>query len=185
MLRTILVAWVVVGAGCAGEGGGGKGKGDDPSCNGNSDCPDGMACLSYGSGPGACAAECSASVDECGANASCSGVGSLSIEVCQQDEDLPEEGEAPSEDERPRIACQTDEDCAEYGSRAVCAEWQGLKDCTVLCEAEEDCTPPSMGGMTFDFMACLEDEGDRSRRACLPDEACFADPFSCMQMPGF
>ena len=125
---------------------------------------------------------CSASADACGAEATCGGVGMLSVDVCQE---APEE-EAPTEEERPRIPCATDADCAEYGDLAVCAEWKGLWDCTIRCDVERDCAPPALGGVTFDFLACAEDEGDGSRTVCLPDEDCYAEPLSCMSgVPGF
>ena len=177
--------FVLVWVGCAGEAGGDRGRGEDEggACASNADCPEDTVCLAYGSEPGGCAPTCSASADACGAEATCGGVGLLSVDVCQEpaDEEAP-----PDEEERPRIPCATDADCGEYGDLAVCAEWKGLRDCTIRCDAERDCDPPALGGVSFDFLACSEDEGDASRTVCLPDEDCYADPMSCVSgVPGF
>ena len=35
----------------------------------------------------------------------------------------------------------------------------------------------------MDFMTCIADERtDKDRTACLPDEKCFNDPMSCVEM---
>ncbi|MEZ4240870.1 MAG: hypothetical protein R3F59_32880 [Myxococcota bacterium] len=106
--------------------------------------------------------------------------------MCQPDDERPADGEVPAEEERPRITCRTDADCAPYGADAVCAEWRGLRDCTLRCDVEDDCTPPTVVGVTVDFLTCIPDEGAPQRDACLPDEQCFADPMACITgVPGF
>lgn len=156
------------------------------SCTSTNECRDGLACLAYGERDGTCVPECTASADDCGAEASCGGVGALNVEVCQDDDDATPSDEVPAEEDRPRIPCTTDAECAEYGSDAICAEWMGIRDCTIACTTEATCDVPSVGGISVDLMTCIPDEADPSRSGCLPDEACFASPFNCIDgFPGF
>ena len=150
------------------------------SCESTSECGDGTVCVAKGSGAGTCTLTCSGSLDECSATASCGGVGTLSVSVCQED---PEKGETPAAQEQPRIPCKTDADCGGLHTGAICAEWQGERDCTIGCAVEEDCSIPEIGGMSVDFMTCIPDERpDQSRTACLPDQECFANPMLCVDM---
>lgn len=145
-------------------------------CVSASDCPASTVCIAAG-GRSACQPTCSASADECGGNASCGGVGSLSINVCQP---TPQESDPPTEAEQPRIPCRTDRECDALHAGAICAEYQGVYDCTIPCGAERDCDVPRLGGFQVDFMTCAPDEGAPSRRACLPDAECFSNPLACV-----
>ena len=164
-------------------GGTTQSDGSGGPCQSNSDCSDGMVCVSFGSVGGACTPQCGGSVTECSASASCTGVGSLSVSVCQ--EKVETQGEAKPE-EQPRIPCTTDAECDAIHAGAVCAQWKGERDCTILCSANSDCEMPEMAGMKMDFMDCLNDERTDVdvRTVCLPDEKCFQDVGSCVQIPG-
>ena len=171
-----LVLW-----GCGSKGDSENGGGSAP-CESNSDCPAGLACVSFGAGAGVCTPTCSVSGDECSGTAGCTGVGALSVNVCQEPEP---EGETPAPEEQPRIPCKTDAECSALNAGAVCAQWKGERDCTIECTAEAQCDPPTVGGMKMDFMTCIADERtDKERTACLPDEKCFNDPMSCVEMSG-
>ncbi|MBT6432049.1 MAG: hypothetical protein HOK97_11005 [Deltaproteobacteria bacterium] len=158
-----------------------------PSCTTLADCASGTVCIGAGSGASACLPDCSVSTTECSASASCTGVGSTSVSICQEAEEEEQssggETAAPEPQEEPRIPCTTDAECNTLQAGLICAEFQGMKDCTIPCSQESDCDMPSVGGMSIDFMTCIDDEGDSSRQACLPDVACFNDPMSCITMP--
>lgn len=156
------------------------------SCARNAQCEAGTVCLAYGDlSDGFCALDCSVSASECRGSAQCAGVGGIGIDVCQEPEKVPEANEAPAEDERPRLPCSTDADCASLDANAICAEWKGAKDCTLQCNTDDVCNPPAIAGITTTFMTCIPDEGDASRNACLPNEACFSQPMSCIDgLPG-
>ncbi len=89
-------------------------------------------------------------------------------------------GDTPTQDppeEAPRRPCTDDGDC-EGGE--ICATYEGDRGCTLMCDVEDDCTPPTIGGFTFDYLTCAPDETPGATRdACLPDPACFANPLSC------
>lgn len=172
-------------AACNDGGGGAGGAGSDGAvCATNAECNDGLVCLAYGSGTGLCSIDCTVSADECSGEATCAGVGSIEVDVCQDPANAPDPEDPPEEEDRPRIPCDVDADCAEFGSNAICAEWKGVKDCTIACDAEDDCTPPTFGGIGIDFLTCLPDEADDSRDACVPDEACFTNPLNCVDLGG-
>ncbi|MEZ4430196.1 MAG: hypothetical protein R3A51_21150 [Nannocystaceae bacterium] len=158
------------------HGDGGDGA-DGDGCMFSSDCADALVCITVGDLGGVCTPQCSASADECGATASCSGVGALSVNVCQDD---PDPQSPPKPEEQPKLPCMTDADCSELASGAICVEWKGERDCTIPCAAESDCDLPSAGGISVDFLACTADEADDARMGCVPDEACFADVLSCI-----
>jgi hypothetical protein len=87
----------------------------------------------------------------------------------------------PAPTEPPRLPCKEDGDCE---GELVCATFQGKNDCTKICAVEDDCSPPSLGGVTLDLLTCGTDEG-QARQVCLPDMACFPDIMSCIGgMPG-
>ncbi len=151
-------------------------------CSGQSDCPDGSACVSM-MGAMTCQLDCTASITACGAESSCAGVGSLSVNVCQPEAEEPAEGETPKPEEQPSLPCAVDADCAKFQANAICVQFDGVKDCTIPCSVEEDCTSPDMMGFQVDFMTCLADEADESRMACVPDVACLADVMSCVTLP--
>ena len=158
-----------------------------PACVTQSDCGDNAACVTA-AGLSVCQPICTGSVNECGASASCGSIGATSIDVCQPEkEEAPAEeateDNAPAPEEQPTLPCETDADCSKFDSGAICAQWEGTKDCTIPCAQESDCDIPSIGGFSVDFMTCLADEADPSRMACLPDAACFENPTSCITLP--
>lgn len=175
---------VVMAAACGGSGSSGvagsAGLGD--RCSTTGECEDGTVCMAYGSGGGVCALNCSADAGACGASAECAGVGSLSIETCQEPENVADAESPPSEETRPYVPCATDAECSALESGAICAEWMGIRDCTLPCASATECNPPTIGGLTITFLECAPDEGDPSRDACLPDPACMANPLDCVSM---
>ena len=178
--------------GCGGsddESDGNGGAAPAQACSGQSDCPEEHACVTI-AGESFCQPTCNISADVCGSNASCGGVGVMSINVCTPAEEAPAASEeetteeaAPAPEEQPSLPCGSDADCAEFDANAICAQFEGVKDCTIPCAEEADCDMPAIGGFSVDFLTCLPDEADSSRSACLPDAACFADPMSCVTLP--
>ena len=117
-------------------------------CDTMSDCEGGTVCV-VTAGVGLCSFDCSVSSDECGASASCKGIGALEINVCQEaeEEKAPEE---VKEDDIPYIPCTTDAECQALDSGAICAEFQGRKDCTIPCSTQGEksgCNMPPMMGV--------------------------------------
>lgn len=164
-------------AACGGEEDPAAGRGK--SCETLSDCSGGSVCLRSG-GVSACALECSLEADACSVNAQCAGVGSIDVQVCQP---APENPEQPTPEEQPKIPCQSDAECQSLHPDAVCAEFQGVRDCTIRCEQEEDCDLLGFtAGVRVDFATCIADEGDASRTVCLPDVRCFQDVTACVSI---
>jgi hypothetical protein len=130
-----------------------------------------------------CQLDCTANLSACGAEASCAGVGSLSVNVCQPEPEEPAQDETPKPEEQPTLPCAVDADCQKFQANAICVQWEGVKDCTIPCTVEEDCTSPDMMGFQVDFMTCDADEADTSRMACVPDPACFSNPLDCVTLP--
>jgi hypothetical protein len=158
------------------------------TCSVTSECAEGTVCL-VTLGVGLCQLDCSLSADECSASASCKGVGSLEVNVCQEKEEEEETAtEDVSEEDIPYIPCATDADCTPLDPVAICAEFRGRKDCTIPCDnkgEKSECNMPPIMGVSIDFLICNPDEADTSRLACLPDEACFSDMMSCMDLGMF
>jgi hypothetical protein len=187
---SVMSALMLIGTGAMGcdadSAGGTSSSGSDaPTCSQMSDCGEGTVCLMT-AGLGLCQLNCSLSADECSAEASCQGIGSLEVSVCQEPEDKP--SEEVTEEDIPYIPCATDEDCTPLDPIAICAEFRGRKDCTIPCSAQgekSECNMPPMMGVSMDFMICNPDEADTSRLACLPDEACFTSMMSCMDLGAF
>lgn len=151
------------------------------ACKLSSDCASGQICLSDGK-TSVCAATCQASANECGASASCAGVGALSLDVCQP---KPKENETPAPEEQKRIPCSTDAECQRIEAGSICAQWQGgEKDCTIPCTDRKMCNPALYPGFTTEFMDCATDLSNSARKACLPDPKCFQNAMSCITMPG-
>jgi hypothetical protein len=186
-------ASLALASGCGGDDGGPNGPdagggtgtgttgGPGSPCATAADCGENTICVSFGVGPGACTIECTANGDECSASGGCEGVGTLSVSVCN---DEPSDPNAPPNPQAaPMLKCETDADCEELQAGTICAQWKGSKECTIPCSAETDCDTPSFEGVSVDFLACLEDEADSSRMACVPDEACFANPIDCIDFP--
>jgi hypothetical protein len=174
----VLLVGSTAGCGSAETGSVKEGK----ACSVALDCADGLVCLAYGDAPGSCSLDCSASADVCGAEASCAGVGSVSVDVCQDDDKVvSDDNPAESEDDIPYIPCVDDAECQALGggSRMVCGEWMGLRQCTLSCEAEPDCDVLP----DIDLFTCIADEADSSRDICAPDMDCFTDPLSCIDIP--
>ena len=185
-----LLSILLLVVGCGGsddESDGGANGYGGPACVTQSDCGDGAAGVTAAS-MSVCQPVCTGSINECGASASCGGIGAMSIDVCQPiKEETPEEEateeHAPAPEEQASLPCVTDEDCSKFDSSAICAQWDGTKDCTIPCTNEPDCDIPAIGGFSVDFMKCQDDEAEPSRKACLPDAACFKDPMSCITLP--
>ena len=188
MNRTTTVALfsltVLAAAGCNpnDEEGGAPASEVGSSCDSTLDCGEGLTCLSVGQAAGACQLNCSASADECGAEATCGGVGSLSVDVCQSPESVADEDNAPEEEDRTSVPCTVDEDCSVMQSGAVCATWRDYRECTITCSGDSGCNPPAMMGVTMAFSECAPDEGDIERDVCLPNEDCFTAPMSCIDL---
>ncbi|MEZ4295256.1 MAG: hypothetical protein R3B70_09805 [Polyangiaceae bacterium] len=181
MIATLGLALFAASMGCT-EGGGDGGGNGEGSCNVSSDCDSGMVCVSYGAAGGVCTPQCSASADDCGGEGSCSGVGAVEVNICQDDPADPQS--PPDAENQPQIRCEVDADCAALQEGTICVEWKGAKACTIPCGVEEDCDLPATGGVVIDLLTCLDDEADTSRKGCVPDEKCFSDIQSCVKAPG-
>lgn len=151
------------------------------TCTSTSECASGSTCVAYGSGAGTCLVDCSVSANACGGTAQCSGAGSASIDVCQEPAKATNADNPPKEETQPRIPCTTDAECGAIATGGICVQWRGVRDCSFACSVEDDCTPPALAGTTVDFLTCKPDEGDTTRNACVPDEACWTSPQSCVK----
>ena len=145
----------------------GVGKGP---CQTASDCRSGV-CVEV-NGDAFCSKQCG----KCPAGMYCDAqlFSAVGMKVCLKGRATqPVQPKAP-----PRLPCRRDDDCS---GALVCAEMMGHRDCTLPCREDATCAAPDMMGMTVDFFACQLDEGDRSRKACLPKRACVTDPSSCVR----
>lgn len=133
---------------------------------------------------GACAPKCSVSGNECSGGTTCQGLGSFGVNVCAADPGAKSESNPPKPSEQPRVACKTDADCAPVDPRAICAQWQGRRDCTIDCTAQDVCTEGTVGGVTADLESCQTDEGNPARKACLPRAECEDKPLDCVSIGG-
>ena len=144
------------------------------SCESSSDCATG-ACIVTGSGIGACTPTCSISENSCGAQETCSGVGSLSVGTCAPASAPP----APAK----RVPCHDDKDCSSLMAGAVCATWDGETACTLPCTSNATCNPiPEIS-----LLSCASDQENPPRQVCLPRQQCLSDPLSCVSnvaLPG-
>ena len=180
MLRNISVRYsLLVLVSLAPACGSGGDEGSGAPCVTSSDCGTNEICLASSVGS-ACAPLCTGSADECGASASCGQVGVMSVNVCQSSSESTNPDTPPDPEEQPKIPCSSDADCKVADSRAICAQFQGVKDCTLPCTVEANCDMPSIAGMKVDFMTCIADEGQSTRKACLPDIHCFSNPMDCV-----
>ena len=172
--------WLAVLVGCDDGGSGSRdGQKGEGACSASRDCGATERCVAYGDEDGSCLSGCSVQGDDCGAQAECGFIGSVSVSVCQDVERLPADGEPIDEEDVPRLACDTDDDCAVVGDGIVCATFWDHKGCTPLCEDDEICNPPPAGGVTLRFAVCGDDEAAPSRSVCIPNQECMADPRAC------
>lgn len=105
--------------------------------------------------------------------------GLMGLSFCRFGSTPAETPEPPSEP--PRLPCKSDDECP---GNSVCATYKGVRDCTIVCSEESDCTPPSLGGITMDLMQCAADQTEGvTRNVCLPDPNCFPNPMSCISGP--
>lgn len=178
-LTTVCCALLIGLVGCGGESAtrSDPSAGKGASCATSAGCPSGQACVSVG-GVSACSLVCSAAASECTGSASCTGVGSVSLSVC---EPMPQMDDP---DSRPRLPCAADGECAALDPSYVCASFMGARDCTIVCANRVGCNPPSAGGLTTNFMDCRPDEGTPGRSVCVPDPACLSNPTSCYSFDG-
>jgi len=102
------------------------------------------------------------------------------VNVCQEEKKAEEQ----KPEEQAVVPCKTDADCDLIQLGTICATFKGRSECTISCSKESDCDPPSMMGVSLDFLACAEDHA-KARLACLPDEKCLKDPMSCISMGAF
>ena len=147
-------------------------------CSASSQCDDGLVCVST-AGIGVCTPTCEVSANACGGSASCSALGAVSVNVCQEETVDEESGEA---EEAPKLTCESDADCAQVEPGTICATYKGQRECTIPCSVETDCDiMPEVVGIKWDLLTCLPDEGQTDRNACVPDETCFETiPSPCM-----
>lgn len=167
--------------------GGATDAGSLTGCSSTSDCAGGEACIGL-NGEGQCHFTCTATADECGGSASCEGIGGVSLNVCKEKKEEPSSStgggaaETTEEPEEDWLRCATDEDCSVIDASAICGTWKGASYCTIGCSDDSVCNPPTVGGITTSFLACLTDEAQTTRSICVPREECFNDPMSCIEM---
>ena len=149
------------------------------SCVTSSDCA-GTVCVTVGSAS-ACTPKCSVTASECGGEATCQGVGTVGVNVCAPP---PASAAAPKPEEQPKLPCKTDAECSNLHPGAICATWRGERDCTNVCASDDACQPPAIGGVLINFMKCQTDEGNMTRKACLPRAECVTNPSACITAPG-
>jgi hypothetical protein len=78
----------------------------------------------------------------------------------------------------PRWPCAADSQCPQG---LVCAEFEGLRDCTRACTDDAQCAMPGVMGMSASFSSCQRDASRKTARsACLPKKECLANPMACM-----
>lgn len=193
LIGHIVVAALTVGlafVGCGSDsGGGGDSSGGDGAgggagggaCSSTGDCTGGTVCVVVAGNSGTCMPQCSGSANDCGVSSVCSGIGAVSVNICQAP---PTANDPPKAEEEPRIPCVSDAECEALQAGTICAEFGGHKDCTIPCSVESDCDTPGLAGVSVDILTCIPDEAMTSRNACLPDEACFTNILSCMTFPG-
>lgn len=154
----------------------GGGTGSNAACEVTTDCTGNEVCVRVGS-DAACTTNCTANVDACGADASCAGVGSVGVSVCQEKKP---EGADPDPKTEPFLPCATDADCTKVAAGTICAQSNGSKDCSIPCTQDSQCNPAPVNGVSTAFFACKPDESNMARTVCLPRQECFDDPTSCL-----
>ena len=99
-------------------------SGGGPSCETLADCAAGTVCVNSGGAGSFCLPDCSISASECSASATCTGVGSTSVSICEEPKEETSSGgeqSAPEPEEEPRIPCKTDAECDALQSGLICA----------------------------------------------------------------
>jgi len=165
---------------------GSKATGEGP-CNAASECANDV-CVALIDGnhpPAYCSESCTSGSCPSGFYCDQSTFGLVGLSFCRYGATEPATPEPPAEP--PRLPCRTDADCE---GNAVCATYEGQTDCTLPCNSEPECTPPSLGGVTLDLATCAPDQTPgEDRTVCLPDPACFPSAMSCISglpgIPGF
>lgn len=178
ILTLTLTLTAACGGGDAGPNGGGKATGAGP-CDVPSQCA-GDVCVAIiddGHPPVYCSEECTATSCPSGFYCDTATFALVGKTFCRFGT-LPPGENPPPPVEPPRLPCMKDTDC---DGGEVCANSGGYRDCTLPCTTESQCTPPALGGISFDFFACKAD--DDGRHVCLPDPACYANPLSCTNAP--
>lgn len=160
-------------------------SGNGAACQSQSDCPSGQACLTL-NGISACALSCTASANECSGMASCGSVSSISASYCTPPAEMTTDAGQPARaEDRARVPCRADNECAALQAGAVCGGAFGVRDCTIACTARAQCNPPAFGGITTNFMDCVTDESNPARKICAPDPMCFqGNPNACVTISG-
>ncbi len=177
----IVVASVAVAgfAGCADEPAAqnpnGKATGQGP-CDTSAECAGDVcvAVIDTGHPPVYCSQSCATAGCPSGFFCDSQTFALIGLRYCRFGETQPSAPPA----EPPRLPCKIDADC---DNGQVCAESGGVRDCTLPCANEEQCTPPATGGFVFDFLTCKKD--DKARSVCLPDAACYSNPLNCTKSP--
>ncbi len=166
------------GGGASSSGGGRKALGAGP-CEAASECQ-GNVCVAMIDGnnpPNYCTQECASGSCPSGYRCDSTTFELVGRTFCRFGETPPPGGVEETPSEPPRLPCRNDAECA---SGEVCGTYGGEKQCTIPCSVETDCDLPPLGGVRFDFMACLADENTAiSRTICAPDAACFQNPLAC------
>ena len=101
----------------------------------------------------------------------------VGLSFCRFGDD-PEELDPP--EEPATLPCTSDTDC----DTGVCATYEGVRQCTIACSAEEQCTVDLGVGLVLDAMNCEADQTPSTdRTVCLPDPACAVDIQRCTTVP--
>lgn len=186
LFLTLIVAPGCDGGGDDGEGDGGNDESNsgDPlptgegPCEASSDC-EGDVCVAIVDGdhpPVYCTQPCGSGCPD-GFYCDDSTFGLVGLDFCRFG-DPPAAGEPPANEEPPRLPCKEDADCDDG---QVCGTFMGESDCTIVCGAEDDCTPPAVGGITLDVSTCAPDEtSGQDRSICVPDLDCYPNVLSCI-----
>jgi len=180
-LRHGFLAFAFVTLAACGKGSSGTGSG--AACKTAGDCGSGELCVTLGT-DSTCTLDCTANANACGGSASCAGVGSVGVSVCQPAQPAPTPSNPPTPAKQPKLSCTTDQECATIHAGSVCGEWMGEHDCTIVCTQDAQCNPPAVGGVSIDFLSCQPDQGTAGRTVCLPRQECLTNPDSCITFPG-
>ncbi len=178
VLTATMAAGCPGGAGEEGDDDGGQLPLGDGPCDRASDCQ-GDVCVALidgGNPPVYCTQRCAGDCPE-GFYCDSSTFSLIGLDFCRPGEP-PTPDDPPASEEPARLPCTEDPDC---DAGQVCATSMGERGCTIACAVEDDCTPPSFGGVTFDLATCGPDETPgQTRTVCVPDPSCFPNPQTCI-----